>query len=77
VTGLMHIVLGTASLMALLVLGPRRTWRHALHALRERANTSPNHSQAIAGSQSASLLDQEIETNGEKDNVKMASHMSN
>ena len=45
--GWMHIVLGTASLISLLVLSPRPTWRHILHALRERANTLPDHSQAV------------------------------
>jgi hypothetical protein len=45
--GLMHMVLGSASLISLLVLSPRRTWRHVLCVLREHANTLPDHSQVV------------------------------
>jgi hypothetical protein len=57
--------MGTASLISLLVLR-RLTWRHGLHALRERANALPDHSQVVCGSQSPPLLDQEIEINEER-----------
>jgi hypothetical protein len=65
VAGLMHLVLGTASLISLLVIGPRPAWRDVLRALRER-NTLPDHSQAVCRESIHPLLDQEIEVNEEK-----------
>lgn len=48
----MRIVSGTASLISLLVLSPRRTWRHVLHVHGKRANTLPDHAPILTSDRS-------------------------